>query len=147
MLCLNADHFAHECRIRDFFARNLADHRPFECVLETEPGYATSLLRADMRTVHRRNTLREWEFKVFANHKALGQILTYLAIARREANFDRQILGVLAAFEFSNEVRVANQVLNLGIELLEIPRWMRQGGAIPEPSTAAMVVAIPSVNS
>jgi hypothetical protein len=89
-----------------------------------------------MRTVDKTQLLREWEFKIHADYRALGQILTYIALARRERDFARVVRGVIAAFDFQPEVRLAIEVLNLGIELVILPPWMAAAGGIPSSERA-----------
>ena len=94
-----------------------------------------SATRADMRTVDRENVLREWEFKLYADYRALGQIIQYVALARLAENF-RVIRGVIAAFEFSPELPKVVEVANLSIELVVIPDWMRGAGGVVRTSPA-----------
>jgi hypothetical protein len=135
---------ATERSVRDAYAKVLAELRPRERLIRREPGYELSPMRADMRTVDAANVLLEWEFKISAGHAALGQILTYVALARREKAL-RQIRGVIAAFEFSNELPFVIEQMNLGIELVVIPQWVRWGGRCPitEPYQS---VEIPSLS-
>ena len=58
--------YAHECRIRNAFARDFKEQRPLERVLSCETRYAATALRADLRSVDRTGLLREWEFKIQA---------------------------------------------------------------------------------
>ena len=125
------EEFAHECRIRDLYSRYFFEQRSDERVIATEHRCGTANVRADLLTIDKSNTLREWEFKIRAEYKALGQILTYVALTREEKGFQRPVRGVIAAFEFQPEVKRAVEVLNLGIELIEIPAWMAKAGAIP----------------
>src|SRR3984885_11181270 len=122
--------FARECRIRDLYAARLGEFRPHEKLLKTENTIAGSRVRADMRTVDSRNRLLVWEFKLIASYDGLGQILTYLALERVAANFRRDVRGVLAAFSIQPEIRTAVDVLNLGIELVELPAKLRLAGGI-----------------
>ncbi|WP_139346979.1 hypothetical protein [Pseudomonas oryzihabitans] len=128
---------APEIKIRDYYAININEHRG-ELLIAKEARYSTSSLRADMRTVDSSNIQREWEFKLTADYRALGQIITYVALARQESNFSIQIRGVLAAFEFTPEVQLANEIMNLGIELLILPETMRAAGNIPRRSALAI---------
>ncbi|MGD6894271.1 hypothetical protein [Bacillus infantis] len=123
--------FAHECRIRDSFANQLCDFRENERLIGSEQWYQGSRVRVDMRTIDKYDVIREWEFKIFAGYEALGQILTYVSLARRNSNFERKIQGVIAAFDFQEEVRDAIEIMNLGIELVTIPPWLSQAGNIP----------------
>jgi hypothetical protein len=123
--------FAHETRIRDVFSNNLTIHRPLERLVKREVKYANSLVRADMRTVDQDDLLREWEFKLVANYSALGQILTYLSLIRREYKFKRQIRGVIAAFVIPPLIEETIETMNLGIELVRIPNSLRAAGNIP----------------
>jgi hypothetical protein len=124
------DHHAPEIRVRDYYAESLRRVRPNEHFAAREQRYQGSALRADMRTVCQQNILYEWEFKIHADYRALGQILAYVALARRELNF-RPVRGKIAAFSFSEEVVLANELLNLGLELVTIPDWMRFAGGLP----------------
>jgi hypothetical protein len=137
--------FAHECRIRDLYAARLAEFRPQERLLKTENTFAGSRLRADMRTVDSRNVLRIWEFKIVASYEGLGQVLTYLALERLATNFQREVQGVLAAFSIQTEVRAAVDVLNLGIELVELPAKLRLAGGIPVVAAPTSVADIPNL--
>src|SRR5207237_389767 len=116
--------FVHESRIRDLYAERLEQERPFERFVNKEVRYRLSGVRADMRTVDRRGLLREWEFKIHGDYRALGQILIYVAHARHELGF-RPVQGVIAAFTFLPELRRAVEIMNLNIELLTLPPWMR----------------------
>ncbi len=123
--------FKHECRVRDEYARSLANYRNNEILARTEQRYVGTLLRADMRTVDTFDVIREWEFKINADYRALGQILQYVALARRAELF-RPIRGVIAAFEFTPELRLANEVMNLNLELVLLPSWLRTSGYLNE---------------
>ena len=124
-------HYAHECHVRDAYAHNLRALRPDERLVKREHRYISAGRRIDMRTVDRLGTLREWEFKISADHRTLGQILIYLAHARRELGF-RPIRGVIAAFEIPEELRIAVEVMSLNIEFVTIPSWMRSAGFVPD---------------
>jgi RecB family endonuclease NucS len=137
------EEFAHECRIRDLYSQHFCELRSDEYVITTEHRCGTANVRADLLTVDKSNTLREWEFKIRAGYKALGQILTYVALTREEKGFERSVRGVIAAFEFQPEIRRAVEVLNLGIELIEIPAWMAKAGEIPITTQISEVVSIP----
>jgi hypothetical protein len=124
-------HYAHECRVRDTFAHNLPALRPDERLVKREHRYVAAGRRIDMRTVDRLGTLREWEFKISADHRTLGQILIYLSHARRELGF-RPIRGVIAAFDIPEELRTTVEVMSLNIEFVTIPSWMRCAGFVPD---------------
>src|SRR5262249_46487919 len=94
-------------------------------------GYELSRRRADLRSVDVSDVLLEWEFKLFADALALGQILVYVALARREQKRFRRVRGVIAAFGFAEELQYAIETMNLGIELVEIPESLRWGGSAP----------------
>ena len=132
--------FEHECRVRDEFSRGLSNYRPSEILARTEQRYWGTLLRADMRTVDTDDVIREWEFKINADYKALGQIIQYVALARKAESF-RPIRGVIAAFTFTNELRIANEVMNLNLELVLLPSWLRRSGYLIEE--AAVLPRIP----
>lgn len=123
--------YAHECKVRDVFAECLSRLRPDERLVKKEFRYSTAARRVDMRTVDRTGTLREWEFKIYADHRTLGQLLIYLAHARRELGF-RPVRGVIAAFSIPEELRLAVEVMSLSIEFVTIPAWMRAAGYVPE---------------
>lgn len=135
---------AREILVRDRYAITLAQLRPAERLVRCEPGYVASKMRADMRTVDTGNVLREWEFKLFASHRALGQIMTYLALARSELAL-RPVRGVIAAFEFSSELVLVNERMNLNLELVTIPEWMRAVGGLPPRTPLVPVVPIPKL--
>jgi hypothetical protein len=137
--------FAHECRIRDYYAARMGEFRPLERLLKTESGFAGSRVRADMRTVDRTNQLRVWEFKIRASYAGLGQILAYVAQAEMETRFERSVQGVLAAFSFQDEIRTAVRVRHLGIELVELPLKLRLAGRVPAPVSFVPVPDIPSL--
>jgi len=128
---LTEETLAHECAIRNEYAQRLAHFRPDEKLLKTEWKFASARARADMRTIDRYDVLRIWEFKIVADYSGLGQALTYLALTRLEKKFEAPVKGVLAAFVISPEIRTANEVLNLGLELVEIPAQLRRAGGIP----------------
>lgn len=134
--------FEHECRIRNAFAGDFRTQRPSERVLSRETRYKATGLRADLRSVDRSGLIREWEFKINADHYVLGQILTYVAHARREMNF-RPVRGVIAAFTFSEDLRMAIEVMNLNIELVLVPPWLRRGGK--NPTLGSQPLRIPSI--
>ena len=99
-----------------------------------------------MRTVDETGILYEWEFKIRAGYAALGQVITYVGLARRHVDFQKTIRGVLAAFDFHQEVADTVEVMNLGIELVTIPRWMARAGAIPVsvvPDPEEVLFAVP----
>lgn len=99
-------------------------------------------MRVDLRTVDASNLLREWEFKIVATYEALGQVLVYAHRAILE-NPHRQVRGVIAAFEFQPELYETVRGFCLNIELVTIPSWMAQAGAVPLTSSAVTVVNIP----
>ena len=125
--------YAHECRIRDLYARRLSEFQPSQILIDTEYGFPnlSTPLRADMRTVDENDTIRVWEFKLFGSYDGLGQALTYLSLARLELNFTKPMRGVLAAFDFQPEIVRANDVLIFGLELVMIPNQLRKAGGIP----------------
>ncbi len=126
-----ASDFEHETRIRNYFSQNVTRLRPGERVLDTEHSYPGNRLRVDMRTIDVYNCIREWEFKISAEYSALGQILTYVALARQRYQFHRTVRGVIAAFTFMPEIVTCVEVMNLGIELVTIPSSMKYAGNIP----------------
>ncbi|SER47463.1 hypothetical protein [Streptomyces qinglanensis] len=125
-----AEDFAHECAIRDSYARRLVDFRPQERLVRTELMFPEVGLRADMKTVDTNNVLRVWEFKIQADYNGLGQVLTYLAMERK-CSPGRQVRAVLAAFEFADSIIEANEILNLGIEMITLPSMLRRAGTVP----------------
>jgi hypothetical protein len=135
--------YERETRIRDLYAKQLKEYRPDEQVLKTEPGYVDSPVRGDLRTLDSKNLIRVWEFEIVAAYEGLGQVLTYVALARLELNFDRQIRGVLAAFEFQPEVELAIEIMNLGVEVVRIPEALRLAGEIPPVEKPVAVARIP----
>lgn len=141
-LSVPRDEYAAERNIRDAYGARLAEFRPCERVWRTEHVYYPSLLRGDLRTVDTLNRIRIWEFKIKASYDGLGQILTYVALARKETKFSRPVLGVLAAFEFAPELATAVEVLNLGIELVVLPEPLRLAGQVP---VAVSPVTIPNI--
>jgi hypothetical protein len=126
---------APEIKVRDYFVARLKRMCPSQHPIATEQRYAGCGLRADLRTIDHADLLREWEFKLHADYRAIGQILAYVALARKELAF-RPVRGVIAAFSFSPEVPLTNEVMNLGLELITIPEWMRAAGGLPLRETA-----------
>lgn len=124
------DERAHECAIRNAYAERLPSLRRDEHLIEVEPTFDGTSLRADMKTVDSSNVLRIWEFKISADHRSLGQVLTYLAMERKNSP-GRRVRAVLAAFEFAPEILEANELLNLGIEMVSIPPKLRLAGFAP----------------
>jgi hypothetical protein len=135
--------FAHECRIRDYYASKLQDLRPNEKLSKKEVRYLRSPVRADMRTIDNWNVIREWEFKIIADYKSIGQILAYVAQAKLQYGLTRPILPVIAAFTFPAEIVTAVYVNNLGIELVTIPSQFHRAGGIPE--FCAPLIQIPLI--
>jgi hypothetical protein len=139
--------FAHECRIRDLYAARLNEERPYEMKLKTEHMYVGSRVRADLRTIDRDGVIRVWEFKLFAGYEGLGQVQTYLALDRKASGFQRPIKAVLAAFDFQPEVREAVEILNLGIELVQIPPKFRLAGGVPTMPVTHALPRIPHLST
>ncbi|MGD6893745.1 hypothetical protein [Bacillus infantis] len=117
-----------ECLIRDTYALNIEQEKPDQIIIGREARYQTSNLRVDLQTVDKNNLYREWEFKLYADYKALGQILVYVSEAKMESNFEKNIIGVIAAFKFQPELITTIRMMNLAIELVEIPQWMAMAG-------------------
>jgi hypothetical protein len=133
--------FAHECKIRDAYSRDLPTLRPKERLVKNATRFDHTTLIADMSTTDESGTLRIWEFKIVASYDSLGQVLVYLAQKRldhliRHANEvvkgkTRDIRAVLAAFEIQPEVEIAVTILNLGVELVRIPKKYMAAGDVP----------------
>lgn len=140
------DQGAKEREVRDYFAQNLGRLRPHEHFAKKEQGYVLSRLRADMRTIDLHDTIREWEFKLHADYRAIGQILTYVALARKELGF-RAVRGVVAAFSFADEVSLANEVMNLNLELVTLPDWMRGAGSVTGRAAKLILPKIPNIET
>ena len=136
--------YEREGRIRDYYAAELEQHRPGELLVARENSYAGTAVRADMRTIDRSNVIRLWEFKLRAGHEALGQILIYLAMARRAEGYDQPIRGVIAAFEFMPELIDAVERMNLGLELVRLPRILALAGGVPAGPAVATIPVIPA---
>jgi len=146
--------YAHECKIRDAFSKDLATLRPKEKLLKNATRFAHTSLIADMSTTDEAGSIRVWEFKIIASYESLGQVLIYLAQKRldhvvQNANQVVQgkikdIRGVLAAFEFRPEVEIAVAILNLGVELVRIPRKYMAAGDVPSGITRTDIPTIPS---
>lgn len=124
------NNFANECKIRDCYMKNLKLLRPNEMCISKELSFNSSSLRVDMQTVDTNNIFRDWEFKIHADYKALGQLLTYMAYNKLENSFSQNILGVIAAFSFQSELEQTIRVWGLPIELVKIPIWMKNAGNI-----------------
>ena len=76
--------------------------------------------------------------------QASTRVLTYLAQAKLELGFERTVVGVIAAFVFPREIRLAVNVNNLGIELVEIPPRLCAAGFVPTgPSGCPVIPVIP----
>jgi RecB family endonuclease NucS len=139
--------FERETRIRDAYAANLDRERPHERLLRREHTYgdvAMRSIRGDMKTVDHTNALHIWEFKIQAGYSGLGQILAYVAMARKAVGFEKIVRGVLAAFSFQPEITEAMELLNLGIEAVEIPPKYRQAGGILPTGMVAAPPVIPA---
>ncbi|MFC8412333.1 hypothetical protein [Streptomyces coelicoflavus] len=135
-----------ECRVRDYYASELAQHRPGELLIARENSYDGTAVRGDMRTVDRSNVTRLWEFKISASYEALGQILVYVAMARRAeeaAGNDCLIRGVIAAFNFQPELRYTVERMNLSIELVALPPALAHAGGIPTFAEPTLLPVIP----
>jgi hypothetical protein len=141
----DCNEFERETRIRDAYAMNLAQERPGEHLLGTEHTYGPASIRSirgDMKTLAPNNDLHIWEFKIKAGYSGLGQILVYVAMARRAVGFEKRVCGVLAAFSFHPEITDAIELLNLGIETVEIPpKYRLAGGILPN----GMLAALPNI--
>ncbi|GAA4243222.1 hypothetical protein [Dactylosporangium darangshiense] len=137
------DGYAAERAIRDAYAARLEEFRPDERVWKTEHTYYPSLLRGDLRTIDKLNRIRVWEFKLKIGYDGLGQVLTYVALARQELKFARPVLGVLAGYEINPELLTAIEVLNLGIEVVILPATMRQAGRVPADTPSTDIPLIP----
>lgn len=107
--------------------------------------YKTSRIRADLRTVDRHDVIYEWEFKIEANYSSIGQVMAYTARAKVEFNFNRTVRPVIAAFEFPDEIRMAIEVNNLGIEMVQLPASIRNAGRVPSLLTNPAVIEIPNL--
>ncbi|MFG0217179.1 hypothetical protein ACFU8X_29410 [Brevibacillus porteri] len=127
--------FEKETLIRDAFARNLKKFKPDQLVLAKEANCSQSNLRVDLQTVDKNEVFREWEFKLYADYKALGQILTYMALAKKGSNFSRDIIGVIAAFEFQPELISTIRTLALAIEIVKLPPWLAKAGKVRLPAS------------
>jgi hypothetical protein len=142
-----AREYAHERAIRDRYALGISDLRPGERLLDVEHAEAGSSIRSDMRTIDVDGVLRIWEFKIRGSYQGLGQVLTYVASARRAARFATPVRGVLAAFAFHPEVVAAVEMLNLGIELVLIPETLRRAGGLLAPTGSVAAPVIPVIHT
>lgn len=105
-----------------------------------------------MSTTDETGTVRVWEFKIIASYDSLGQVLVYLAQKRLDYLVQnasdivqgklKDIRGVLAAFEFRPEVEIAIAILNLGVELVRIPRKYMAAGDVPNGTTRTDIPTI-----
>lgn len=115
--------------------RNLKMFRPNEICVSKELSLNSSSLRVDMQTVDIHNNFRDWEFKIYADYKALGQLLTYMAYSKLENGFNQNVLGVIAAFSFQPELEQTIRIWGLPIETVQIPMWMKNAGNLyPNPT-------------
>ncbi|WP_122046828.1 hypothetical protein [Vibrio atlanticus] len=109
-----------EIEIRDNFASRLIEFRPDEKLISCEQPYSEVALRTDMQTIDKDNTIRIWEFKVTADYSAIGQLIVYLHLKRKETQFGSNVVGVLAATEIPSHIREAVIASGLNIELYTI---------------------------
>jgi hypothetical protein len=126
--------YARETKVRDAYSEGLAEERPGERLLSTEHRYVTEdgrALRGDMKTLDSDDVIRIWEFKICADYSALGQVLVYVALARKNLGFQKVVRGVIAAFEFPPEVAEAIEMLNLNIEKVALPAKYQLAGEVP----------------
>ncbi|MFI6345050.1 hypothetical protein [Streptomyces sp. NPDC050560] len=99
-----------------------------------------------MRTIDRSDVTRLWEFKIGASYEALGQILVYVAMARRAeeaSGNDCLIRGVIAAFDFQPEIAYTVERMNLSIELVTLSPVLAYAGGIPASAEPASLPVIP----
>ncbi|MBN9654700.1 hypothetical protein J0K78_10535 [Halobacillus sp. GSS1] len=122
--------FEKECLIRDEYGQQIDQLKPGQIVIGRETSYEESKIRVDLQTVDQNDVFREWEFKLYADYKALGQVLTYVTQRKLETNFDTEVIGVIAAFEFQPELVKTIRVLNLAIELVTVPNWLANAGKV-----------------
>ena len=109
-----------ELIMRDAYANRLNEFRPDERLINCEKTIPGTSLRTDMETVDINNVIRVWEFKVIADYSGLGQLLVYLHLKRKETEFKKSIIGVLAVTEISNYIREAIISSGLNIEVVLI---------------------------
>jgi hypothetical protein len=151
----SGDLYDHEVRIQKAYAERLAQLREGEELISLGRRFECCDLIADMATVDKTNTIRIWEFKIRADYRSLGQIVTYLALARYEEVIakwvpmhpPRRWVGVLAAFEFQPELMLTNVVMNLGIECVVIPPFLRNAGSVPPAAPKPHTPIIPRLNT
>ena len=151
---LLTESYAHECKIRDAFSRDLTTLRPKERLIKNATRFTHTSLIADMSTTDEAGTIRVWEVKIMASYESLGQVLVYLAQKRLDYVVQhssqvvqgkmKDIRGVLAAFAFQPEVEVAVAILNLGVELVRSPRKYMAAGTVPSGITRTNTPTIPS---
>lgn len=137
--------FAHECKIRDYYCSRLKEFRRDELAIKREATFEGWALRADLRTVDHNNVLREWEFKIRADYSSLGQILTYTALMREQLNFERDVQGVIAAFQIPDYLLKAIRINNLSIELVTLPEWMAKAGEVPLTTQELSPIEVPHI--
>jgi hypothetical protein len=137
--------FAYECHIRDFYAANLKRYKQGHLVSQREVTYKTSRIRADLRTVDEHDVIYEWEFKIQADYSSIGQIMAYTARAKVEFNFKRTVRSIIAAFDFPDDIRMAIEVNNLGIEMIRLPESIRNAGHVPSLAIKPAVIEIPNL--
>lgn len=130
-LDVGAAEFAHECRIRDLFARRMHEFRPGEILISTESSFPSSNRRADLKSVDVRNVLRLYEFKLIATPAAVGQALTYINLEQQAVGYDREVRGVLAAFRFEPDVIPTIRAMHLPIEVVTLPPHLARAGGVP----------------
>ncbi|MCG3865810.1 MULTISPECIES: hypothetical protein [unclassified Photobacterium] len=109
-----------ELKMRDSYAKRLREFRPDERLISREGTIHGTSLRTDMITVDIKNVIRVWEFKVTADYSALGQLLVYLHLKRKETEFKKSVIGVLAVTEISEYIKevIISSGLNIEIVLL-----------------------------
>jgi RecB family endonuclease NucS len=102
--------FFNERQMQRYYAENLHLLDPSLLLLGRDPSIALEFelgkLRADMLAVSEDGCLVVVEFKIGNGDRcALGQLLTYMALARR--SFQRRVCGVLVARWVDEAVRIA----------------------------------------
>jgi len=121
--------FERECAIRDAYAKNLNDiWGGEEKLIGTEIVHLSEGVRADMRTVNKREVITEWEFKLVADYSAIGQILVYMALLKEFYGFKRSVRGIIAAITIPEKIRLAVKINALEVDLVEIPTWLYNAG-------------------
>ena len=121
--------YALETKIRDEFFNNfnafVKDTKETVNTKETKIGNR----RIDLISLKSDGEIRIWEFKKKADNSTIGQTLNYIALKRKQTSFKRKVSGVIAAFEFDDDLKTTVNIMSLPITLFELPDYLKKAGA------------------